>query len=117
MARYTLIYSSCFEAGKRPFSHPPRLIPIAYLSKILYNSLKRKKEMMMFKKKPFKIGASVRFKDGQKDEGSGIDIGGWQGRIIEIDKKHKLVQVALDSATLKSLSRDYLEECEEEGLG
>ncbi|NHZ71632.1 MAG: hypothetical protein GWP17_00895 [Aquificales bacterium] len=65
----------------------------------------------------FKINDSVRFKDGQKDENSGINIGGWQGRIIEISKKHKMVLVALDSVTLKNLSHDYLEECEEEGLG
>lgn len=71
----------------------------------------------MLKKSPFKIGNSVRFKNGQKDENSGMDIGGWQGRITEIDKKHKLILVALDSVTLKSLPREYLEECEEEGLG
>ncbi len=70
----------------------------------------------MFTKNPFKIGKSVRFKDGQKDEDSGIDIGGWQGRITEVDKKQKLILVAFDSITLKSLPRDYLEDCEEEGL-
>jgi hypothetical protein len=71
---------------------------------------------MFFKKKPFKLGDSVRFKDGQKDEGSGIDMSGWQGRVTEIDTRHKLVLVALDSLTLKSLPREYLEESEEEGL-
>jgi hypothetical protein len=72
---------------------------------------------MFFKKKPFKLGNSVRFKDGEKDEDSGIEIGGWQGRIIEINEKQKMLLVALDSITLKSLSREYLEACEEEGLG
>lgn len=72
---------------------------------------------MIFKKRPFKLSKSVRFKDGQKDEDSGLDIGGWQGRVIEIDTKRKMLLVALDSITLKSLPREYLEECEEEGLG
>ncbi len=56
-------------------------------------------------KNPFKIGDSVRFKDGQKDEESGIDIGGWQGRITEVDKKQKLILIALDSVALKNLPR------------
>ena len=72
---------------------------------------------MTHEKKPFKLGDSVRFQDGQKDEDSGIDIGGWQGRVIKINAKHKMLLVALDSITLKSLSREYLEACEEEGLG
>jgi hypothetical protein len=67
-------------------------------------------------KDTFKTGKSVRFKDGQIDEDSGIDISGWQGRISKVDDKHKMLLVALDSITLKSMSRDYLEECEEEGL-
>jgi hypothetical protein len=71
---------------------------------------------MFFKKKPFKLGDSVRFKDGQKDEDSDVDMSGWQGRVIEIDTRQKLVLVALDSLTLKSLPREYLEESEEEGL-
>lgn len=72
---------------------------------------------MTFKKKPFKLGNSVRFKAGQKDEDSGIDISGWQGRIIEIDETNQRLLVALDSVTLKSLSHEYLEDCEEKGLG
>ncbi|HEX6386524.1 MAG TPA: calcium-binding protein [Anaerolineae bacterium] len=72
---------------------------------------------MTHEKKPFKLGDSVRFKDGLKDEDSGIDIGGWQGRVIKINAKHKTLLVALDSITLKSIPREHLEACEEEGLG
>jgi hypothetical protein len=72
---------------------------------------------MIFKKNPFKLGNSVRFKDGQKDDDLGIDISGWQGRIIAIDETNKLFGVALDSVTLKNLPREYLENAEEEGLG
>ena len=69
------------------------------------------------KKQSFRLGDSVRFKDGQKDEESGIDIGGWQGRITEIDKKSKILLVELDSITLRSMPREYIERCEEMGYG
>ena len=72
---------------------------------------------MIFKKRPFKIGDSVRFKDGQKDEDSGTDMSGWQGRVAEINDQHKLLLVSLDSVTIKALSREYLEDCEDHGLG
>jgi len=72
---------------------------------------------MTTKKTPFKLGDSVRFKDGQQDEMSGIDIGGWQGRITEINEKRNMLLVALDNITLKILPREYLEESEKEGLG
>jgi hypothetical protein len=68
------------------------------------------------KSSPFKLGDSVRFKERQKDEESGIDIGGWQGRITKIDAEQGMLLVALDSITLKGLPREYLEESEEEGL-
>mgnify|MGYP002713006719 CR=1 FL=1 len=71
---------------------------------------------MIFKKKRFKLGDSVRFQGGEIDEDSGTDMSGWQGRVTEINEKQNFLLVALDSITLKSLSREYLEECEEEGL-
>ena len=71
---------------------------------------------MIFKNKRFKLGDSVRFQDGEIDEDSGTDISGWQGRVTEINENQNFLLVALDSITLKSLSRAYLEECEEEGL-
>jgi hypothetical protein len=72
---------------------------------------------MTSKRMPFKLGDSVRFQDGQQDEESGTDIGGWQDRITEIDAQHQMLSNATNSITLKSLPREYLEECEEEGLG
>lgn len=72
--------------------------------------------MMASKDRPFKVGDSVRFKDGEIDEGSGVDMSGWQGRITEVDAEERLLLVAFDSITLRSLPREYLEECEEEGL-
>ena len=68
-------------------------------------------------KKLFKLGSSVRFKNGQKDEDLGIDISGWQGRIIEIRAEDQFLLVAFDSVTLNKMPREYLEMCEEEGLG
>lgn len=72
---------------------------------------------MIFRKRPFKPGDSVRFKDGQKDEDSGTDMSGWQGRVAEINNKDRLLLVSLDSLTIKTFSREYLEACELEGLG
>lgn len=72
---------------------------------------------MVSKKGPFQLGDSVRFKDGQQDEESGTEIGGWQGRITEINEKHKVLLIEFDSVTLRSMPREYLEECEEAGLG
>lgn len=71
----------------------------------------------------YKIGQSVVVKDGviaidYKD----LDLGGWQGRIIDIDKAdadngETIIGVAWDSITLRSIPNDYLEECEREGFG
>lgn len=72
---------------------------------------------MTSQKGSFQLGDSVRFKDGQRDEESGIDIGGWQGRITEIDEKSKILLVELDSITLQSMPREYIERCEEMGFG
>lgn len=71
---------------------------------------------MISKKQPFKLGDSVRFKDGQKDKDSGTDMSGWQGRVAEINDKDRLLLLSLDSITIKNLSREYLEDCEEHGL-
>jgi len=38
-----------------------------------------------------KIGDSAVVKSGVKDPDLGIDIEGWQGRVIEVDAKHKLI--------------------------
>ena len=72
---------------------------------------------MIFKKQSFQLGDSVRFNDGQQDEESGQEISGWQGRITEINEKHKILLVEFDSVTLQSMPREYLENSEEAGLG
>lgn len=64
----------------------------------------------------FKIGDSVVVKSGVKDPDLGIDIEGWQGRIVEIEKKDSGVNIAWDSTTLKSMPDWVIEKCETEGL-
>jgi ribosomal protein L24 len=63
-----------------------------------------------------KIGDSVVVKSGVKDPDLGIDIEGWQGRIVEIEKKDSSVGVAWDSVTLKNTPVWAIEKCETEGL-
>ena len=64
----------------------------------------------------FKVGDSVKVKEGIMcpDEDS-VCIGGWQGRVSEIE--NDVVEIRWDSITLKQLSREYIKESEEEGLG
>jgi len=64
----------------------------------------------------FKVGDSVKVKEGIMcpDEDS-VCIGGWQGRVSEIETD--VVEIRWDSITLKQLSREYIKESEEEGLG
>jgi hypothetical protein len=64
----------------------------------------------------FQIGQTVRIKDGIKDEDFDIDIGGWQGRIIELDPNEQMLLIAFDSITLRSMGMAYVDRCEEEGL-
>ncbi len=63
-----------------------------------------------------KIGDSVVVKSGVKDPDLGIDIEGWQGRIVEIEKKDGSIGIAWDSITLKSMSDWIIEKCEVDGL-
>jgi hypothetical protein len=63
-----------------------------------------------------KIGDSVVVKPGVKDPDLGINIEGWQGRIVEIEKKDKIVGIAWDSMTLKNMPDWVIEKCEVEGL-
>jgi len=64
----------------------------------------------------FKISDSVVVKSGVKDPDLGIDIEGWQGRIVEIEKKDSSVGIAWDSVTLKNTPVWVIEKCETEGL-
>lgn len=73
--------------------------------------------MSIFSKKPkIKKGASVRINDGVKDHDLGMDMSGWQGRIIELKPDDQIMLIAFDSHTLRNLPREYVEQCEEEGM-
>ncbi len=62
----------------------------------------------------FKIGDSVRVKDGVMcPDDESVCIGGWQGRIFEIED---VVGIRWDSVTLKQLPFEYIQSSEQEGL-
>ncbi|HEN21100.1 MAG TPA: hypothetical protein ENN86_03725 [Desulfobacteraceae bacterium] len=64
----------------------------------------------------FKIGDSVKVKKGILCPGDDtVCIGGWQGRIIDIDDNN--IGICWDSLTLKQMPLEYIRECEKEGLG
>jgi hypothetical protein len=67
-----------------------------------------------------KIGDSVIVSHGIKEPDFGeFEIGGWQGRIVEIDKRtdndNILITIEWDSLTLKQIPSDYIEQSENEG--
>ena len=64
----------------------------------------------------FQIGETVRVKDGVKEVDMGFEMGGWYGRISELDPDKKIMLIAFDSLTLRQMSMDYIEKCEEEGM-
>ncbi len=66
----------------------------------------------------FRVGDCVRVKDGVKDPDFGADIGGWQGRISNIDTSEDDITVSIqwDSVTLQKMPVAMIEQCEEQGL-
>lgn len=70
----------------------------------------------MKEKTNLKIGDSVIVKAGVIDPDLEIEIGGWQGRISEINRQDKLICIDWDSLTLKSMPGSIIDQCEEEGL-
>lgn len=68
----------------------------------------------MAQKNKYQVGDSVKVKNGIKDPDFGIDIGGWQGQISEID--NDIICIAWDNVTLSTFSDKYISQCEEEGL-
>jgi hypothetical protein len=67
-----------------------------------------------------KIGDSVIVSHGIKEPDFGeFEIGGWQGRIVEIDTRtdndNILITIEWDSLTLKQIPSDYIEQSENEG--
>jgi hypothetical protein len=61
------------------------------------------------------IGDSVAVKSGVVDPDLGIDIGGWQGRVIEADDGDT-VFIRWDSITLEAMGLDVVIRCENENL-
>jgi hypothetical protein len=66
----------------------------------------------------FRVGDSVRVKPGVKDPDFGTAMGGWQGRISNIDTSGDDITVSIqwDSTTLKNMPAVMIEQCEEQGL-
>ena len=65
----------------------------------------------------FKIGNSVKVKKGVMcPDDESVCIGGWQGRISEIEDDG-IIEICWDSITLSQLPREYIKKSEEEGLG
>jgi hypothetical protein len=80
-----------------------------------YNAATKEKDRMKTSI-TFQIGQSVQVKEGVKEQDSGLDMTGWHGRIRELDPHNKLMLIAFDSATLRGLPLEFVEQCEEEGL-
>jgi len=68
----------------------------------------------------FKIGDVVRIKDGISDPAEPYtDWSGWHGRVVDLSRlaqKRPMILVELDSITLRALSAEYIEQCEEQGM-
>lgn len=66
----------------------------------------------------FSLGDSVKVKEGiMCPDDDSVCIGGWQGRIFEIEEGGDIVGIRWDSITLKQLPREYIKRSETEGLG
>lgn len=64
----------------------------------------------------FKVGDSVIVKQGVLDPDLGTDIGGWQGRIVTIERQSNLIGIEWDSITLKNIPSSVIDQCEVENL-
>lgn len=65
----------------------------------------------------FKVGNSVIVKPGVLDPDLGTDIGGWQGRISEINSSSNIIGIDWDSITLKNMPEVVIEKSVESGWG
>lgn len=65
----------------------------------------------------FEVGAAVVVNAGIKEVETGVDMSGWQGRIIDIDDESNLLTIEWDSITLRALPATYIEQSEENGYG
>jgi len=64
----------------------------------------------------FKVGDSVIVKQGVLDPDFGTDIGGWQGRIVTIERQSNHIGIEWDSITLKNIPSSVIDQCEVENL-
>lgn len=64
----------------------------------------------------FKCRDSVVVKPNVSDPDLNIKIGGWQGRVSEINENDDLICIDWDSLTLKQMPSETIDQCEEEGL-
>lgn len=64
------------------------------------------------------IGDSVVVNPGAIDPDTGLDIGGWQGRVVSFDAQEEEPMVAIrwDSITLEQMPLAVIEQCEENGI-
>lgn len=66
-----------------------------------------------------KVGDSIAVKPGVKDPNDGFAIGGWQGRVTEIDASEPgqmIITFQWDSISLKKMPASAIRHCEEGGL-
>jgi len=63
----------------------------------------------------WKIGDTVRVKDGFIDKETDHDMSGWQGRIKEFYTDVGTALIEFDSLTIKGIPSTYIRRCEEEG--
>ncbi len=70
----------------------------------------------MMAKINLKVGDSVIVKPNVEDPDLNINIGGWCGRVSEINEADNLVGIRWDSLALKEMPGETIDQCEEEGL-
>ncbi|MEZ4888136.1 MAG: hypothetical protein R3E32_25635 [Chitinophagales bacterium] len=64
--------------------------------------------LSFFMNTSFKVGDSVKVKNGVKHPKIDVDLSGWQGRVVNVDGKE--IQVEFDTITLNSLTNHILAE-------
>lgn len=71
-------------------------------------------------KKDIEVGNKVKVNEGTMcPDYEGLDIGGWQGLVTEIDKDDEnktLVLIQWDNTTLENMPDYFIDQSEEEGL-
>ena len=65
----------------------------------------------------FKLDDSVVVRPNVTDPDFNVNIGGWQGRISEINEEENLLCIDWDSVTLKQMPSEMIDQSEEAGLG